>query len=91
MSSLRFVVILDIPEGVPGIAYEDAVLPLLADHGGLLDQRMRTADGATEVQLITFESHAGYETYMADPRRAAAREQFLTEPLPTRLIEVHPV
>jgi ribosomal protein S18 acetylase RimI-like enzyme len=87
---VRFAVILDIPAGVPGIAYEDAVLPLLADHGGWLEQRLRTGDAATEVQLITFASRAGYAAYMADPRRAAFREQFLTEPLPTRLIEVHP-
>ncbi len=87
---IRFAVILDIPEGVAGIAYEDAVLPLLADHDGWLEQRLRTGDGATEVQLITFGSRDGYESYLADPRRAAYREQFLTEPLPTRLLEIFP-
>jgi hypothetical protein len=86
---VRFAVILDIPPDVPGAAYEDAVLELLEDHDGWLEQRLYTADGATEVQLITFGSRAGYQSYMVDPRRAAFREQFLNGVgLPTRLIEV---
>jgi GNAT superfamily N-acetyltransferase len=88
---VRFAVILDIPDGVPGAAYEDAVLLLLDDHRGWLEQRMRTADGATEVQLITFADRDGYESYLADPRRAALQVEYLAgTPLPTRLIEVVP-
>jgi hypothetical protein len=56
------------------IAYEDAVLALVADHGGTVVQRARTNgdEGAPlEVQLITFPSEAAFDAYMADDRRVA--------------------
>ncbi|MFI6653904.1 hypothetical protein ACIBL8_00060 [Streptomyces sp. NPDC050523] len=56
------------------VAYEDKVLAMLGDHGGLLVQRAR-ADGADgrpdEIQLIEFASQAAYDGYMADARRTA--------------------
>jgi enamine deaminase RidA (YjgF/YER057c/UK114 family) len=54
----------------PFDAYERRVLPLLARHGGVLDRRLRTADGRTEVHLLAFADRAGYEAYLADPDRA---------------------
>jgi uncharacterized protein (DUF1330 family) len=64
--------------------YEDRVLPLLDDHGGVLEQRLRThGDGAgdpTEVQLIGFPSESAFDAYMADPRRtelAAERDRVI--------------
>ncbi|MEU4158683.1 hypothetical protein [Actinoplanes sp. NPDC026670] len=56
--------------------YEDTVLALLADHDGRLRQRARTRpggpDGAPdETQLIEFGSQAGYDGFLADPRRTA--------------------
>lgn len=56
------------------IAYEDAVLPLVAAHGGRVRQRARTdgADGAPlEIHLLEFPSDAALDAYMADPQRAA--------------------
>jgi len=56
------------------IAYEDAVLPLVAAHGGTVRQRARTdgTDGAPlEIHLLEFPSDAAFDAYMADPRRAA--------------------
>ena len=53
-------------------SYEDEVLALLVEHGGRLVARLRSSgeDGApTETQLITFAGGAGYESYLADPRR----------------------
>ena len=50
--------------------YEAAVLPLLADHGGRLDRRLRSADGTVEVHLIAFDEPGGLAAYRADPRRA---------------------
>jgi hypothetical protein len=53
-------------------SYEDEVLALLAGHGGRLVGRLRSSgeDGTpTETQLITFDDEAGYEGYLADPRR----------------------
>ena len=51
-------------------AYENAVLPLLSDHGGILRQRLRTEDGLAEVHVIWFPSTSEFAAYRADPRRA---------------------
>ena len=59
------------------IAYEDQVLPLIAEHGGTVLERARRIDaGATsidplEVHLIRFPSEDTLDAYLADPRRAA--------------------
>ena len=53
------------PEGVPDSpAYEDRVLPLLAEHGATLERRLRTAEGTTEVHVLRFPSPAALEAYM---------------------------
>ena len=52
-------------------AYENAVLPLLADHGGTLQRRLRTEDGGAEVHVIWFPSASHLDAYRADPRRSA--------------------
>ncbi|MEP6481564.1 MAG: hypothetical protein ABJA94_06100 [Rhodoglobus sp.] len=56
------------------IAYETAVLALLPDHGGRVVQRARTGgsdDQPLEIQIFEFESQAGVDSYLADPRRLA--------------------
>ena len=57
------------------VAYEDAVLPLLADHGGSVLQRARNTgddeDEPHEVHLLAFPSDDALAAYMADDRRAA--------------------
>jgi uncharacterized protein (DUF1330 family) len=62
-------------------AYEDAVLPLLADHGARVLYRGRRAPGEdpalpAEIQVVWLPSRAALEAYMADPRRQAAIEKF---------------
>lgn len=52
-------------------AYEAAVLPLLADHGGVLEQRLRGLDHPIEIHLLTFPSAEAYQAYLSDPRRLA--------------------
>ncbi len=52
-------------------AYEAAVLPLLGDHGGVLQRRLANADGTVEVHLVWFPSHEHFAQFRADPRRAA--------------------
>jgi uncharacterized protein (DUF1330 family) len=54
-------------------AYEVLVLPMLTQHGGRLQRRVRSADGTTEIHLVEFDSEAGYNAYMDDPARQAAR------------------
>lgn len=55
-------------------AYEDAVLPLLGDHGAELLYRGRRAEGQDaslplEVHLIRFPNRASYDAYISDDRR----------------------
>ena len=57
-------------------AYEDDVLPLLADHGAALLYRGRRTDREDpalplEVQLIRFPSRRAYDAFLADDRRQA--------------------
>jgi uncharacterized protein (DUF1330 family) len=55
--------------------YEARVLSLLARHGGELEQRLVTGDGASEVHVIRFADQAGYDAYVADPERLAAKTE----------------
>ena len=52
-------------------AYEAAVLPLLAEHGAVLERRLRAVDDSAETHLIDVPSQAALDAYLADPRRAA--------------------
>ncbi len=54
--------------------YEDGVLPLLAEHGGRLERRLRSDDGRTEVHVMTFPSAEALTRYRGDPRRDALRD-----------------
>jgi hypothetical protein len=65
--------ILRVPlEGVAAFrAYEAAVLPMLLDHGGTLQRRLRTEDGLTEIHVLWFPSLEQVAAYRADPRRVA--------------------
>jgi uncharacterized protein (DUF1330 family) len=57
------------------VAYEDKVLDLVADHGGVVRQRARVAmgdaDDPTEVQLLHFPTMDAFDAYMQDERRLA--------------------
>ena len=57
------------------------MLPLLADHGGRLLDRVRgeRPPGYVEVHLLEFESPDGLDSDRADPRRMAA-QHLLQEP-----------
>jgi uncharacterized protein (DUF1330 family) len=62
-------------------AYEDAVLPLLADHGARVVFRGRRVPGEGEalpfeVHLLWFPDRAAYDAYIADERRAALLAEF---------------
>jgi enamine deaminase RidA (YjgF/YER057c/UK114 family) len=87
---LTLALIVDLePDAVaPFAAYERRVLPLLARHGGRLDRRLHTADGATEVHLLSFADRAGYDAYLADPDRAAAGRLLDGLDVGRRLLEV---
>jgi hypothetical protein len=70
---VTFLLIARIPaEGIEDFrAYEDAVLPLLAEFNGRLERRLRNPDGTVEVHIVSFASDADFQNYRADPRRMA--------------------
>jgi hypothetical protein len=72
--ALMFLMIARIPDGgLPDFdAYESAVLPLLAEHGGRLERRLRATDDGLEAHVVTFPGQAAFDAYRADSRRAAA-------------------
>jgi hypothetical protein len=86
--TLALVVDLEPDAVAPFSAYERHVLPLLARHGGRLDRRVRTADGRTEIHLLSFADRAGYDAYLADPDRAAAGRLLDSLDVRRRLLEV---
>ncbi|MBS4103045.1 hypothetical protein [Tsukamurella paurometabola] len=54
--------------------YEDAVLALLPEHGGIVVQRAIGAGGdgqPNEVQLYRFPDRSALDGYLSDPRRLA--------------------
>lgn len=71
-----------------GQQYEDAMLALIARHGGSVERRMRSVDAPDEVHLIRFRSRVGYEAFMVDPERVAYRAQLGDAAPTTRVIEV---
>lgn len=62
-------------------AFEDAVLPLLADHGARVVFRGRRRAGQDpalpfEVHLLWFPDRGAFEGYLADARRTELLERF---------------
>jgi hypothetical protein len=70
--AVTYVLVARIPaDGVEAFRrYEAAVLPLLADHEGRLERRLRTDSGEVEVHVVSFGSAAAFAAYRGDPRRA---------------------
>ena len=83
------VTLVDIPRSSLGAfrAYEDRVLPLLQQHGGTVERRLRTPDGTTEVHVLSFDSDDAYRAYLADPERAAHRALLAGVELQQRVVE----
>jgi hypothetical protein len=68
---VTYVFVADVPtEGRAAFRqYENAVLPLLADHAGRLERRLRSADGRREVHILWFPNTPALDAFRADPRR----------------------
>ncbi|MGC9670522.1 hypothetical protein ACNTMW_28755 [Planosporangium sp. 12N6] len=71
--TVTYLMVARLPEGSLDAfdAYENAVLPLLAEHGGRLERRLRTVDDRIEAHVVSFPSDEHFAAYRADPRRAA--------------------
>jgi enamine deaminase RidA (YjgF/YER057c/UK114 family) len=87
---LTLAVLVELGDGVvePFDAYERRVLPLLGRHDGILERRLRAADGRTEMHVVSFASRASYDAYLADPERAALRALLDELDVRQRLVEV---
>jgi uncharacterized protein (DUF1330 family) len=70
---LTFVLIARVPsDGVASFqAYEEAVLPLLSEFGGLLESRLRNSDSTIEVHIVSFDSEQNFQRFRSDPRLAS--------------------
>jgi hypothetical protein len=70
--SVVYLVFADVPlEGVERFQrYEAEVIPLLLEHRGQLERRLRSADGRIETHIVRFPSEAHFASYVGDPRRA---------------------
>jgi hypothetical protein len=90
---LIIVMVADIPEdGIDAFQqYEGVVLPLLAQHGGRLERRLRTTDSRVEVHIVSFDARAGFDAYMADPDRIAHRDLLAGVDVGQRVHEVQDV
>jgi uncharacterized protein (DUF1330 family) len=91
--SVTYVVVARIPPaGVERFQrYEAAVLPLLAEHGGRLERRLRSAGGGTEVHVLSFASAGAFAAYRDDPRRAEHRDLLEASGAAVEVIEVEDV
>jgi hypothetical protein len=88
-----FVVVARIPRaGIERFQrYEEAVLPLIAEHGGRLERRLRSESGDTEVHVLSFAEPEGFAAYLDDPRRAEHRELLAASGAELELLEVEDV
>jgi len=73
------------------VEYEDAVLPLLADHAGLLERRLRNSDGSVEAHVVSFPDRASFERFRGDRRRAEAAPLAQKSGAVFQLVEVEDV
>lgn len=69
--------------------YEDRVLALLDQHGGILVERLRSTDGRSEVHLLHFADAGGLDTFRADPARMALQDLWSRCGATSILTEVH--
>jgi hypothetical protein len=84
------VAVLDVPLDAVGTfrEYEDHhALPLLGRHGGRLERRLGTADGTTEVHVLSFPTDDAYRAYLADPERAGHLSLLTGMSLTQRVVE----
>lgn len=93
MSSVTLTVLLKVP--LPGVgtfqAYEDRVLPLVREHGGVLQRRLRTSDGSVECHILHFASRDGLDNFRNDPRRAEAAPMLAACGAVADIFEMHDV
>lgn len=87
----RYVVVAVVDVPSDGVAqfqrYEDEVLPLLSRHDGVLERRLRTPDGTTEVHVLSFASEQAYRGCLGDPERVGHRSLLAGVEVVQRVVE----
>ena len=78
------------------VAYEDAVLPLLVEHGAKLLARVRRAPGQDaslplEIHLIWFPHRRALDAYLGNPRRQTLLESYGDVFRLTQVVEVEQI
>ena len=71
--------------------YERGVLPLLDEHGGRLDRRLRSPDRLTEIHVVRFPSREAFAAYREDPRRTERAHLLAESGAEVELLEVDDV
>jgi uncharacterized protein (DUF1330 family) len=94
--TLAFVGHADPEAGERASAYEDRVLPLLAEHGARLLYRGKRVAGQDpslplEVHLIRFPHRRALDAYLADPRRQTLIEEFGEVFTDKQVVELDPI
>jgi hypothetical protein len=90
---VTFAVVARIPRaGIePFQRYEAAVLPLIVEHGGRLERRMRSPSADVEVHVLSFADPAGFAAYLEDPRRAEHRALLAASGAEIEVLEVEDI
>lgn len=71
--------------------YEAAVLPLLGDHDGRLEWRVRSPDRMLEVHLVSFPDSTALASFFDDQRRLVHRSLLESSGASITVTEVTPV
>lgn len=89
-TKLTMVMTVSIPkEGIADfLEYEEKVLPLLAQHKGTLERRLRNYDGTVEMHILSFESEQDFEGYCYDPKRLEHTQIFDKSGAQTQLMHL---
>jgi uncharacterized protein (DUF1330 family) len=90
---LTYVFIADVPtDGLRAFRqYEAAVLPLLPDHGGRLERRLRSIDGHREIHIVWFPDTRALDAFRSDPRRQRLSHLMETSGAHTEFLAVEDV
>ena len=87
---VTFVAVIDVPPG--GVEtfrrYEASVVALMARYGGVMEQRLVSADGTFEMHVLSFPSRSDFDRYLSDPLRAGARDVLESSHARVRVEEV---
>jgi hypothetical protein len=53
--------------------YERQIIPVVLEHGGRIEQRLRSVDERVEIKIVRFPSRDAYEALVRDYRCLAAQ------------------